>query len=217
MALLRIINNMKNLTVVQHPLLFDKMTRMRDKNTPSVQFRKLLVEIAALMTYETSRHFDIGEKMVETPLETTNAQVLVREITVVPILRAGLGMIDGILSIIPEARVGMLGLYRDEATLEPINYYSNLPGGLEDMEVILVDPMLATGGSAANAADILKSYGAKRLTMMVLVAAPEGVKEMQERHPDVKIFTAVLDRQLDEKGYILPGLGDAGDRCFGTY
>ena len=202
---------------MQHPLLFDKIARMRDKNTPSVQFRKLLVEIAALMTYETCRHFDTIEKIVETPLEITNTQVLAREITVVPILRAGLGMIDGILSIIPEARVGMLGLYRDESTLEPINYYSNLPVGLKDMDVILVDPMLATGGSAANAADTLKNYGAKRLTMMALVAAPEGVKAMQERHPDVRVFAAVLDKQLNKKGYILPGLGDAGDRCFGTY
>ena len=209
-------NEFSNLIIVEHPLLQDKIFRMRDKTTPPEKFRRLLKEIAALMTYEACRHFDTVEQRVETPLEFTTGFRLKREITVVPILRAGLGMIDGVLSIIPEARVGMLGLYRDEDTLEPVDYYINLPDGLEQMDVMLVDPMLATGGSARAAAQTLKKYGAKNLTMMALIAAPEGVRVMEKHHPDVKVYTAVLDRELNEKGYILPGLGDAGDRCFGT-
>ncbi len=205
-----------NLNIIKHPLLSDKIARMRDKKTPSATFRQLLVQIAALMTYETCRHFETVSRQVDSPLERADVEVLKRELTVVPILRAGLGMIDGILNIVPEARVGMLGLYRDEDTLQPVDYYVNLPAGLQKMEVMLVDPMLATGGSAVAAAKTLKSYGAKNLSMMALIAAPEGVKVMQEEHPDVQVFTAVLDRQLNEKGYILPGLGDAGDRCFGT-
>ncbi len=205
-----------NLIVFDHPLLKDKITKMRERSTPPHIFRRLLKEIAALMTYEVCRHFETVEQPVETPLEKTTGQILKREITIVPILRAGLGMIEGVISIIPEARVGMLGLYRDEKTLQPVDYYINLPEGLEKMEVILVDPMLATGGSAVAAADTLRRYGARRLTMMALIAAPEGVRLMQQHHPDVKVYTAVLDRELNEKGYILPGLGDAGDRCFGT-
>lgn len=205
-----------NLIVFDHPLLKDKICKMRQKNTPPVDFRRLLKEIAALMTYEVSRHFETRTQPVETPLETTTGEVLKREITIVPILRAGLGMIEGVISIIPEARVGMLGLYRDEKTLQPVDYYIKLPDGLAEMEVILVDPMLATGGSAVAAADTLRRYGAKRLTMMALIAAPEGVRLMEKHHPEVKVYTAVLDRELNQKGYILPGLGDAGDRCFGT-
>ncbi len=206
----------KNLIIVEHPLLHDKLTRMRDVHTPPSEFRRLLKEIAALMTYEICRDFSTIEKRVETPLEEATGWVLKREITVVPVLRAGLGMIDGVLSIIPEARVGMLGLYRDETTLQPVDYYVNLPVGLAEMEVVLVDPMLATGGSASAAATTLKKYGAQKLTMMALIAAPEGVRLMEEKHPDVTVYVAGLDRQLNEKGYILPGLGDAGDRCFGT-
>lgn len=209
-------HDLHNFKRIDHPLLADKMARMRDKTTPPAEFRRLLKEIAALMTYEICRHFETTEQIVDSPLEKTPVRVLRREITVVPVLRAGLGMIDGILSIIPEARVGMLGLYRDENTLRPVDYYVNLPKNLEEMEVILVDPMLATGGSAKAAAGTLKKFGAKRLTMMALIAAPEGVTVMQEAHPDVPVYSAVLDRQLNEKGYILPGLGDAGDRCFGT-
>jgi uracil phosphoribosyltransferase len=205
-----------NLIVFDHPLLKDKITKMRERSTPPHIFRRLLKEIAALMTYEVCRHFETVEQPVETPLEKTTGQILKREITIVPILRAGLGMIEGVISIIPEARVGMLGLYRDEKTLQPVDYYINLPEGLEEMEVILVDPMLATGGSAVAAADTLRRYGARRLTMMALIAAPEGVRLMQQHHPEVKVYTAVLDRELNDKGYILPGLGDAGDRCFGT-
>ncbi len=209
-------SNLSNLTIIKHPLLSDKLGRMRDKDTPSAEFRRLLVQIASLMTYEACRHFDTDSAKIESPMEVTSVQILKREITVVPILRAGLGMIDGFLSIVPEARVGMLGLYRDENTLKPVDYYTNLPKDLDKMEVVLVDPMLATGGSASAAASRLKEYGAKQLTMMVLVAAPEGVEVMRDNHPDVKVYTAVLDRELNEKGYILPGLGDAGDRYFGT-
>lgn len=206
----------KNLTIVDHPLLLDKLTKMRDVRTPTYEFRRLLKEIAALMTYEICRDFETREMAVETPMEDMVGQVLKKEITVVPVLRAGLGMIDGILSLIPEVRVGMLGLYRDEETLQPVDYYRKFPENLSETEVILVDPMLATGGSAVAAANALKKAGVKSLVMMALIAAPEGVQAMQEAHPDVRVFTAALDRQLNEKGYILPGLGDAGDRCFGT-
>ncbi|GAB4337540.1 MAG: uracil phosphoribosyltransferase [Calditrichia bacterium] len=206
----------KNLTIVNHPLLQDKLTKMRDVRTPSYEFRRLLKEIAALMTYEICRDFETLEMAVETPMEDTVGRVLKKEITVVPVLRAGLGMIDGILSLVPEVRVGMLGLYRDEETLQPIDYYRKFPENLPETEVILVDPMLATGGSAVAAANSLKKAGVKNLVMMALIAAPEGVQAMLEAHPDVRVFTAALDRQLNEKGYILPGLGDAGDRCFGT-
>ena len=209
-------NDFPNLTVVHHPLLADKLSRMRDKYTQPADFRRLLVQIAALMTYEACRHLELITQDTETPMEKTRVQKLKRSITVVPILRAGLGMIDGIISIIPEAKIGMLGLYRDEDTLQPVDYYTNLPANLEKMDVILVDPMLATGGSAAAAADTLKNHHAGRLIMMSLIAAPEGIQIMLDRHPDVKVYTAGLDRQLNEKGYILPGLGDAGDRCFGT-
>jgi uracil phosphoribosyltransferase len=209
-------NNFPNLTVVHHPLLSDKLARMRNKSTQPADFRRLLVQIAALMTYEACRHLELTEQNTETPMEKTRVQILKRDITIVPILRAGLGMIDGIISIIPEAKIGMLGLYRDEDTLKPVDYYTNLPVGLEKMDVILVDPMLATGGIAAAAADTLKKHQAGSLLMMSLIAAPEGVQLMLDRHPDVKVYTAGLDRQLNEKGYILPGLGDAGDRCFGT-
>jgi uracil phosphoribosyltransferase len=209
-------NNFPNLTVVHHPLLSDKLARMRNKSTQPADFRRLLVQIAALMTYEACRHLELTKQNTETPMEKTSVQKLKRDITIVPILRAGLGMIDGIISIIPEAKIGMLGLYRDEDTLKPVDYYTNLPVGLEKMDVILVDPMLATGGSAAAAADTLKKHQAGSLLMMSLIAAPEGVQLMLDRHPDVRVYTAGLDRQLNEKGYILPGLGDAGDRCFGT-
>ncbi len=205
-----------NLVIVDHPLLKDKLTRMRDSKIPPAAFRGLLKEIAALMTYETCRHFATMQREVQTPLEKMTGEVLDREIAVVPVLRAGLGMIDGVLSIIPEARIGMLGLYRDENTLQPVDYYLNLPANLSEKEIILVDPMLATGGSAVAAASSLKKHGARHLNMMALIAAPEGVEAMNKNHPDVKVYTAVLDRQLDKNGYILPGLGDAGDRCFGT-
>ena len=209
-------DELSNLIEVNHPLLKDKIAKMRDSSTSPSEFRRLLKEISALMTYEACRNFETVIKTVESPLEKASAKILKREIAVVPILRAGLGMINGILSIIPEARIGMLGLYCDENTLQPVDYYTNLPQNLQEMEVMLVDPMLATGGSAKEAVNTLKRNGAKRLTMMSLIVAPEGVKTMEAAHPDVKVYTAVLDRQLNEKGYILPGLGDAGDRCFGT-
>jgi uracil phosphoribosyltransferase len=205
-----------NVTIVKHPLLYDRMARIRDKNTPCEEFRRLLYQVAALMSYEACRHFETTESQVSTPLEKTSVQVLKRGIVVVPILRAGLGMIDGILSIIPEAKIGVMGLYRDEITLKPVDYYRNLPTNLEDVDVLLIDPMLATGGSAAEAAQSLKNCGARRIVMMALIAAPEGVEVMQKNHPDIRIYIAALDRQLNNKGYIVPGLGDAGDRFFGT-
>jgi uracil phosphoribosyltransferase len=205
-----------NVTIVKHPLLYDRMARIRDKNTPCEEFRRLLYQVAALMSYEACRHFETVESQVSTPLEKTTVRVLKRGIVVVPILRAGLGMIDGILSIIPEAKIGVMGLYRDEITLKPVDYYRNLPKNLEDVDVLLIDPMLATGGSAAEAAHSLKNCGAQRIVMMALIASPEGVEVMQKNHPDVRIYIAALDRQLNNKGYIVPGLGDAGDRFFGT-
>jgi uracil phosphoribosyltransferase len=193
-------NEFSNLIVINHPLLQDKLARMRDRNTKTDEFRRLLVQIAALMTYEACRHFETTQRSVETPLEGAQVEILKREITVVPILRAGLAMIDGIISIIPEARVGMMGLYRDEATLKPVDYYKKLPAHLEEIP----------------AADTLKNCGAKRLFMMSLIASPDGAEVMMEKHPDVKVYAAGLDRELNEKGFILPGLGDVGDRCFGT-
>ncbi len=208
--------NQSNITIVKHPLLSDRLARIRDKNTPFEEFRRLLNQVATLMTYEACRHFETVESRVNTPVEETTVQVLKRGIVVVPILRAGLGMIDGIMSIIPEAKIGIMGLYRDEITLKPVDYYRNLPKNLEDVDVLLIDPMLATGGSASEAAHSLKRCGAKRIVIMVLIAAPEGVDAMQKNHPDIRIYTASLDRQLNSKGYIMPGLGDAGDRFFGT-
>lgn len=205
-----------NVTIVKHPLLSDRMARIRDKNTPCEEFRRLLYQVAALMSYEACRHFETVESKVSTPLEETTVMVLKRGIVVVPILRAGLAMIDGILSIIPEAKIGVMGLYRDEITLKPVDYYRNLPQNLEDVDVLLIDPMLATGGSASEAAHSLKKCGARRIVMMALIAAPEGVEVMQKNHPDIRIYIAALDRQLNGKGYIEPGLGDAGDRFFGT-
>jgi uracil phosphoribosyltransferase len=205
-----------NVTVVKHPLLSDRMARIRDNNTPCEEFRRLLYQVAALMSYEACRHFETMESQVNTPLEKTAVQVLKRGIVVVPILRAGLGMIDGILSIIPEAKIGVMGLYRDETTLKPVDYYRNLPKNLENVDVLLIDPMLATGGSAVEAAHTLKKCGARRIVMMALIAAPEGVEIMEKNHPDIRIYIAALDRQLNNKGYIVPGLGDAGDRFFGT-
>jgi len=209
-------NDFQNLTIIQHPLLSDKLARMRDKNTGAEDFRRLLAQIATLMSYEACRHFEVENREIETPMEAMSVNRLKKEIVVVPILRAGLGMIDGILSIIPEARIGIMGLYRDEITLKPVDYYRNIPENLQDKDVLLVDPMLATGGSATAAADVLKTCGASGIVMMVLIATPEGVAVMNQKHPDIHIYAAALDRQLNEKGYILPGLGDAGDRYFGT-
>lgn len=206
-----------NLTVVAHPLVQHKVTLLRDKNTATRDFKALVNEIATLMAYEATKDLPLEPVEVETPLEkTTGVRVAGKKLALVPILRAGLGMVDGIIELIPSARVGHIGLYRDHATLEPVHYYFKIPGDEEDRLFLLLDPMLATGGSAVQAVTTLKQVGARRVRFLCLVAAPEGVRRMLEAHPDVPIYTAALDRELNEHGYILPGLGDAGDRLFGT-
>lgn len=202
--------------VVNHPLIKEKMTHLRDKKTQPRNFRRLLDEIAQLLLFEVTRDLPLRETKVTTPLaETTGYELAVSGITVVPILRAGLGFLDAVLDLIPEARVGHIGLTRDEETLKPIKYYCKIPRD-KDAEIILIDPMLATGGSAAAALTILKEEGYKHFRFMCLVAAPEGVELVNREHPDVPIYTAALDDHLNEHGYIVPGLGDAGDRVFGT-
>lgn len=202
--------------VVNHPLIKEKMTHLRDKKTQPRNFRRLLDEIAQLLLFEVTRDLPLRETKVTTPLaETTGYELAVSGITVVPILRAGLGFLDAVLDLIPEARVGHIGLTRDEETLEPIKYYCKIPKD-KAAEIILIDPMLATGGSAAAALTMLKADGYKHFRFMCLVAAPEGVELVNREHPDVPIYTAALDDHLNEHGYIVPGLGDAGDRVFGT-
>ena len=206
-----------NLTIVTHPLVQHKLSLMRDKSAPTPLFRQLLREISQLLAYEITRELDLTTKRIETPLEPMDAPVLDgKKLALVSILRAGNGLLDGVLELIPGARVGFVGLYRDEVTLEPVQYYFKVPDALEDRLVIAVDPMLATGNSSVAAIDLLKKSGAKNIRFMCLLAAPEGVKRMQEAHPDVPIVTAALDGHLNEKGYIVPVLGDAGDRMFGT-
>jgi len=206
----------KNVTVINHPLVQHNLTRLRDARTQPQEFRRLLNEIAALMTYEATRSFALKKISVRTPLEKTIGAQLQNEIVLVPILRAGLGMLDGILKMIPHARVGFLGLKRDETTLAAHFYSKSLPKNLRDVEIILIDPMLATGGSAVAALEHLSEQGAKNLRLVSLVAAPEGIARVQKSYPKLPIFTAAIDRQLNKIGYILPGLGDAGDRLFGT-
>lgn len=202
--------------VVNHPLIKEKMTHLRDKKTAPRNFRRLLDEIAQLLLFEVTRDLPIREVPVTTPLaETTGYELAISGITVVPILRAGLGFLDAVLDLVPEARVGHIGLTRDEETLQPIKYYCKIPKD-KDAEIILIDPMLATGGSAAAALSMLKADGYKHFRFMCLVAAPEGVELVNREHPDVPIYTAALDDHLNEHGYIVPGLGDAGDRVFGT-
>ena len=202
--------------VVNHPLIKEKMTHLRDKKTAPRNFRRLLDEIAQLLLFEVTRDLPIREVPVTTPIaETTGYALDISGITVVPILRAGLGFLDAVLDLIPEARVGHIGLTRDEETLEPIKYYCKIPKD-KDAEIILIDPMLATGGSAAAALTMLKEEGYKHFRFMCLVSAPEGVELVNREHPDVPIYTAALDDHLNEHGYIVPGLGDAGDRVFGT-
>ena len=206
-----------NLTVVTHPLVQHKLSLMRDKSAPTPLFRQLLREISQLLAYEITRELALTTKRVYTPLEPMDAPVLDgKKLALVSILRAGNGLLDGVLELIPGARVGFVGLYRDEETLKPVQYYFKVPDTLEDRLVIAVDPMLATGNSSVAAIDLLKRSGAKNIRFMCLLAAPEGVKRMQEAHPDVQIVTAALDSHLNAKGYIVPGLGDAGDRMFGT-
>jgi uracil phosphoribosyltransferase len=205
-----------NVTVIDHPVIQTKLTELRDFTADHRKFRTLLDEIAMLMTYEVTRGWPTQPRPVQTPLERMTGKTLARQFTLVPILRAGLGMADGVLKILPEARMGHLGVRRDETTLEPIAYYQKLPPDIASTEVLLIDPMLATGGSAIAAVTYLKNAGVEHMRFMCLVAAPEGIAALHRQHPEVPIYCAAIDRQLNEKGYILPGLGDAGDRIFGT-
>ena len=205
------------LTIVDHPLVQHKLTLMRDKTRSTAEFRQLLREISQLLAYEVTRSLALGTKTIETPMQAMQAPVLEgKKLALISILRAGNGLLDGVLELIPSARVGFVGLYRDEETLQPVQYYFKVPESLEDRLVIAVDPMLATGNSSVAAIDLLKQAGAKNIRFLCLLAAPEGVKRMAEAHPDVPIVTASLDSHLNEQGYIVPGLGDAGDRMFGT-
>lgn len=207
----------KNVHILDHPLIRHKLAIIRNKDTDTKNFREIIGEIATLMAYESFKDVPTQEIEVETPLEKVT-QTVVKEnsIAIIPILRAGLGMVDGILTLFPAAKVGHIGLYRDETTLEPQEYYCKLPVGIDEKVVMVVDPMLATGGSACDAIKMLKKRGCKRIKLMSIIAAPEGVTKVAEEHPDVEIFVSTLDRCLNENGYILPGLGDAGDRIFGT-
>ena len=208
---------MSNFHLVDHPLIQHKLTIMRRKNTPSKDFRELLDEISMLMGYELTRNLPLEDIEIETPICRTSAKRIAgKKLAIVPILRAGLGMVDGLLRLVPVARVGHIGLYRDPETHEPVEYYCKMPPDIDQRLVIIVDPMLATGGSAADAITMVKNRGAKNIMLMCLVAAPEGVKRVQEAHPDVDIYAAALDEKLNDHAYIVPGLGDAGDRIFGT-
>ncbi|CUS26621.1 uracil phosphoribosyltransferase [Paucilactobacillus oligofermentans DSM 15707 = LMG 22743] len=203
--------------VLDHPLIQHKLTLIRDKNMGTKDFRETVNEISTLMAYEVSRDMPLEDVEIETPIiKTTRKQLTGKKVAVVPILRAGLGMVDGILDLIPAAKVGHIGMYRDETTLKPHEYFVKLPSDIDQRQLFVVDPMLATGGSAIMAIDALKKRGASSIKFVCLVAAPEGVKALQEAHPDIDIYTASLDDSLNEDGYIVPGLGDAGDRLFGT-
>lgn len=206
-----------NFNLIDHPLIKRDMTILRDKTTGTEFFRSAVKRISNILAVEIARSFHLQEINVETPLENTKGYKVDQEIVLIPILRAGLGMVSGFIEVIPEAKVGHIGLQRDENTLIPIEYYYKTPKDISDSFVILLDPMLATGGSASEAVNYLKKKGAKQIVFCCLVAAPEGLKKLYETHPDIKIFGASLDRQLNDKGYILPGLGDAGDRTFGTF
>ncbi|ADU32310.1 uracil phosphoribosyltransferase [Evansella cellulosilytica] len=208
---------MSKVFVFDHPLIQHKLTYIRNKNTGTKEFRELIDEVASLMAFEITRDLPLQDVEVETPVGLAKSkQIAGKKLGLVPILRAGLGMVDGILKLIPAAKVGHVGLYRDPETLKPVEYYVKLPKDVEEREFIVIDPMLATGGSAVEAINSLKKRGAKNMKLMCLVAAPEGVEEVQKHHPDVDIYLAAMDDRLNEKGYIVPGLGDAGDRLFGT-
>lgn len=208
---------MSKVTEVNHPLVLHKLAYIRNVETGTKEFREHVKEIAMLMAYEATRDFEMEDVEVQTPIcKTTCKMLLGKKVAIVPILRAGLGMVDGVLSLLPAAKVGHIGMYRDEETLKPVEYFCKLPQDIDEREVIVVDPMLATGGSAIDAINALKKRGAKSLRMMCLIGSPEGIKALQEAHPDVDIYVASIDEKLNENGYIVPGLGDAGDRLFGT-
>lgn len=206
-----------NVTVMEHPLIQHKLTLLRDKKTGVKEFRELVGELALLMGYEVTRNLTLEETEVETPICSTKSKVIAgKKLGIVPILRAGLGMVDGMLKLIPAAKVGHIGLYRDPETLMPVEYYCKLPSDAAERDLIILDPMLATGGSAVAAITFLKERGAKSIKLVNLIAAPEGIRAVVEAHPDVEIFVAAVDERLNDHGYIVPGLGDAGDRLFGT-
>ena len=208
---------MSKITITNHPLIQHKLSILRDKNTPSKQFKELISEIGMLMCYEATRDLELMDCEVETPICTAKVKKLSgKKLAIVPILRAGLGMVDGVTALIPSARIGHIGLYRDPDTLQPVEYYCKLPHDIEERDVIVVDPMCATGGSAVDAISMIKKRGPKNIKFMCTIAAPEGLKALQAAHPDVDIYCAALDDCLNEHGYIVPGLGDAGDRIFGT-
>ncbi|MBP3360981.1 MAG: uracil phosphoribosyltransferase [Clostridia bacterium] len=202
--------------VMDHPLILHKISMMRDKDATVKDFRELVYEIALLMGYESTRDLTLIDKEVQTPMGIAKGKAIVKQVAIVPILRAGLGMVDALMSLIPAAKVGHIGLYRDHETLEPVEYYCKLPPEIENRQVIVLDPMLATGGSAIAAINFIKKRGAKNIKFMCLIAAPEGIKSLTEAHPDVEIYCGAVDEKLNENGYIVPGLGDAGDRLFGT-
>ena len=208
---------MENVMIFDHPLIQHKISKLRDKNTGTNEFRSLIEEIAMLMGYEALRDLPLEQVQVETPIETCMTPMIAgRKLAVVPILRAGLGMVGGILALVPSAKVGHIGLYRDEVTHEPHEYYCKLPNPIEERTIIVTDPMLATGGSAVAAVAFIKAHGGKKIKFMSIIAAPEGLKRLREAHPDIQIYVGCLDRCLNENAYICPGLGDAGDRIFGT-
>ena len=203
--------------ILDHPLIQHKLTQIRQKDTSTTQFRQMINEIGGLMVYEITRDLPLEQIEIETPVAKTKANVIAgKKMVVVPILRAGLGMVDGILQMIPSARIGHIGIFRDEETLQPVEYFAKFPEELDQRDIFIVDPMLATGGSAIAAINSIKQRGAKNIKLVCLVGAPEGVKAINEAHPDVTVYLASLDEKLNEKGYIVPGLGDAGDRIFGT-
>lgn len=208
---------MSKVIEIKHPLILHKLAIIRDKKTGSKDFRELVEEVAMLMAYEVTRDLPLEDVVIETPICKTICKTLSgKKVAIVPILRAGLGMVDGMLRLIPAAKVGHIGLYRDEETLKPVEYFCKLPQDIEEREVIVTDPMLATGGSAVDAISMLKNKGAKYIRLMCLIGAPEGIKNVMESHPDVDIYIGSIDEKLNENGYIVPGLGDAGDRLFGT-
>ena len=208
---------MDNVTIINHPLIQHKISMLRDKNTGTNEFRTLIEEIATLMGYEALRDLPLEEVEVETPIEKCFTPVISgKKLAIVPILRAGLGMVNGILALVPTAKVGHIGLYRDEVTHEPHEYYCKLPSPIDQRTIVVTDPMLATGGSAVAGVDFIKQHGGKTIKFMCIIAAPEGLKRLHEAHPDIQIYVGHLDRELNENAYICPGLGDAGDRIFGT-